>query len=81
MCYLQKCPTIGAPQALERCQHGLNPKLFYDLHPGEAMDEIIYIEKMSLLTLNGGLWDDYTSIYWISEYLQRQIHIWTNNIY
>jgi hypothetical protein len=41
------------------------------------MDEVIYIQKMSLLTLNGGLWGNFTAIYWILEYLQHLIHIWT----
>jgi hypothetical protein len=62
MCYLQECLTIGMLQALESHQHELNSKNLHDLHHGKAMDEIIYIQKMSLPTLNRGLWD-FTTIY------------------
>jgi hypothetical protein len=48
----QKCLTIGTPQTLECCQCELNPKNLHDLHHGEVIDEIIYIQKMSLPTLN-----------------------------
>jgi hypothetical protein len=65
MCYLQEYLTIGTPQALERCQHELNPIFLHDLHHGEAIDEKTYIQKMSLPALNGGLWDDFITIYWI----------------
>jgi hypothetical protein len=81
MCFLQKCLTIGTLQALECHQHELNPKCLYDLHCEEAMDEVIYIYKMSLPALNGGLLGDYTMIYWISKKLQHPIHIWNNNNY
>jgi hypothetical protein len=30
-----------------------------------------YIEKMSQSVTIGGLWRDFTSIFWIAEYLQR----------
>ncbi len=36
---------------------------------------------MSLLALNGGLWGNFTTIYWISKYLQHLIHIWNKNSY
>jgi hypothetical protein len=63
MCFLQECLTIGTPQALECHQHELNPKLLLDLHHGEATNEVIYIQKMSLPTSNGGLWGDFITIY------------------
>jgi hypothetical protein len=34
----------------------LNLEFLHDLHHGEPMDDIIHIQKMSLPTLNGGLW-------------------------
>jgi hypothetical protein len=34
-----------------------------DLHHGEAIYEITYIQKNSLPTLNGGLWGDFTAIF------------------
>jgi hypothetical protein len=55
MCYLQECLTIGMPQALECRQHELNLDFLHDLHHGKTMDEISYVQKMSLPTLNGRL--------------------------
>jgi hypothetical protein len=57
----------------------LNPKILHDLHHGKVMDEVIYIQKMSLLALNGGLWGNFTVKYWISKYLQCFIHIWNKS--
>jgi hypothetical protein len=51
----------------------------HDLHHGQANNEIMYIQKMSLTTSNGGLWDDFTTIYWISQYLQQPIYVWNKN--
>ncbi len=31
---------------------------------------------MSISTLDGGLWGDFTTIYWIFEYLDHSIHVW-----
>ncbi len=31
---------------------------------------------MSISTIDGGLWGDFTIIYWISEYLHCSIHVW-----
>jgi hypothetical protein len=44
---------------------------FYDLHDGQVSNEHQYIEKMSQSVTIGGLWRDFTSIFWIAEYLQR----------
>jgi hypothetical protein len=53
MCYLQECPTIGTPQTFECYQCELKLEFLHDLHHGEARDEITYIQKKSLPTLNG----------------------------
>jgi hypothetical protein len=55
MCYSQECLTIGMSQALECHQCELNLEFLHHLHHGKAMDEITYIQKMSLLALNGRL--------------------------
>jgi len=54
----------------------LNFEFLHDLHHGNANDEKNYIKKMSISTIDGGLWDDFTTIYSISEYLHRSIHVW-----
>ncbi len=79
MCYLQECLTIGMLQTLECHQRELNSKFLHDLHHGKATNEITYIQKMSLLPLNGRLWGDFIAIYWILKYLQLPIHIWNKN--
>ncbi len=63
MCYSQECLTIGMSQALECHQCELNLEFLHHLHHGKAMDEITYIQKMSLLALNGGLWGNFIAIY------------------
>jgi hypothetical protein len=35
----------------------------HDLHHGKANDEKIYIQKIFVSTLDGGLWGDFTTIY------------------
>ncbi len=35
-----------------------------------------YVTKMTLNVSMGGLWGDFTTIFWIVEYLQRPIYIW-----
>ncbi len=35
--------------------------------------------KMSLSALNGGLWGDFTDVYWISHYLKCAIHVWNKS--
>jgi hypothetical protein len=34
---------------------------------------------MSLLALNGGLWGDFSDVYWISHYLKHAIHVWNKS--
>jgi hypothetical protein len=41
----------------------IKSKFLHDLHHGEATNEVIYIQKRSLPTLNGGLWGDFIMIY------------------
>jgi hypothetical protein len=51
----------------------------HDLHHGQANNEIMCIQKMSLAASNGGLWGDFTTRYWISQYLQQPIYGWNKN--
>jgi hypothetical protein len=51
----------------------------HDLHLGNANDEEIYIKKMSISTIDGGLWGDFIAIYWISKNLHCSIHVWNEN--
>jgi hypothetical protein len=57
----------------------LNKNFLHDLHHGQVNNKIMYIQKMSLATSNGGLWGDFTTIYLISQYLQQPIYVWNKN--
>ncbi len=35
-----------------------------------------YVTKMALCVMMGGFWVDFTTIFWIVEYLQKLIYIW-----
>jgi hypothetical protein len=54
----------------------LNRSFLFDLHQGMVMNEHQYVTKMTLNTKMGGLWGDFTTIFWIAKYLQRSIYIW-----
>jgi hypothetical protein len=48
----------------------------HDLHHGIINDEETHIKKMSISAIDGGLCGDFTTIYWIFEYLHCSIHVW-----
>jgi len=54
----------------------LNRSFLFDLHQGMVTNEHQYVTKMTLNASMGGLWGDFTIIFWIAEYLQRTIYIW-----
>jgi hypothetical protein len=35
------------------------------------------MQKMSISTVRGGLWGDFTAIKWIVDYLQKPIYVWS----
>jgi hypothetical protein len=45
-------------------------EFLHDLDNGQVNDETIYIENVSISVIVGGLWGDFTSIFWVSQYLQ-----------
>ncbi len=48
----------------------------FDLHQDVVTNEHQYVTKMALSAHMGGLWGDFTAIFWIIEHLQRSIYIW-----
>jgi hypothetical protein len=38
--------------------------------------EYQYVTKIALNASMGGLWGDFTAIFWIAKYLQRPIYSW-----
>jgi hypothetical protein len=79
MVYLQECIVLGTPKASNCCKLELNVEFFHDLHHEQVMNEQNYIKKMSILITNCGLWGDFTTLFWISKYLQCPIHVWGRN--
>ncbi len=45
----------------------------------QTTNELTYIQKMSMFATSGGLWGDFTTMYWISRYLEYPIHVWNRN--
>jgi hypothetical protein len=43
---------------------------------GKKIMKKIILKTLSISTLDGGLWGDFTTIYWIYEYLDCSIHVW-----
>jgi hypothetical protein len=48
----------------------------FDLYQSMVINEHQYVKKMALCASMGGLWGDFTIIFWIAAYLQRPIYIW-----
>jgi hypothetical protein len=67
---------LGTPKALKCRRSKLNFEFLHDLHHGNANEEETYIKKMSISTIHGGLWGDFTTIFWIFECLHCLIHVW-----
>ncbi len=61
----------------EQCRiRELNPSFFFDLHQGMVTNEHQYVTKMALRVSMGGLWGDFTTIFFIAKCLHRSIYIW-----
>jgi hypothetical protein len=57
----------------------LNPNWLHDLHKG-VFNEYQYMQMMLVNVVHGRLWGDFTTIKWVSDYLQRPFYIWSNEI-
>jgi hypothetical protein len=76
MSHLIESLRLDTFKTLECCRRNLKFEFWHDLHHGKPNDEKNYIFKMSISTIDGGLWGDFITIYWIFEYLHRSIHVW-----
>jgi hypothetical protein len=74
--YLKIYLNIGTHEAIECHRRELAFKFLSNLHGGQMNDEDSYITKMSMSACDGGLWGDFTTIFWLSQYLQHPIYIW-----
>jgi hypothetical protein len=48
----------------------------FDLHQGVIGNEHEYVTTMAQNVSMGGLWGDFTIIFWITKYLQKSIYIY-----
>jgi hypothetical protein len=80
MNYFKHCLLIQTPFAIHCRQLELNSEFLHDLHNGIVSTKEAYLKKMSQNEAQGGLWGDFTVIFWISQYLQRPIYVWCKTI-
>jgi len=74
MAHLNQYLLLNIEKAQQCHIQELNPSLLFDLH--QDTNEHQHVTKMALNASMGGLWGDFTTIFWIIEYLQRPIYIW-----
>jgi hypothetical protein len=48
----------------------------FNVHQGMVKNEHQYVTRMTLSANMGGLWGNFTVMFWIIKYLQRSIYIW-----
>jgi hypothetical protein len=76
MAHLSQCLLWNTKKPKQFYIRKLNPSFLFDLHEGMVTNEHKYVKKITLNVNMGGLWGDFTSIFWIVEHLQRSIYIW-----
>jgi hypothetical protein len=67
MGHLAQCLSLNTPKAQQIRQLELNPDWLHDLYKG-VYNECQYMQKMCVSTVCGGLWEDFTTIKWITDY-------------
>jgi hypothetical protein len=75
MAHLNRCLLLSTRKAQQCHIQKLNPSFLFDLHQGMVTNEHKYVTKMALNASMGGLWGDFTTMFWIVEYLQKPIYI------
>ncbi len=68
--------NLGTISTMECRTRELTFVFLHDSHGGEVNDKKSYLQKMLMLTFDGGLCRDFITIFWKSQYLQCPIHVW-----
>jgi hypothetical protein len=76
MAHLNQCLLLNIEKVQQCHIQELNLSFSFDLHQDMVTNEHQYVINMALNATMGGLWGDFTTIFWIIEYLQRPIYIW-----
>ncbi len=66
---------MKTPLAMCYRQSKLNRKLLHDLHNDQVSTERTYLNKMSQNAIDGGLWGNFITIFWILQCLQKSIYV------
>ncbi len=74
--HLNQCLLLNIKKTQQCHIQKLNPSFLFDLHQGMVTNEHQYVTKMTLNASMGGLWGDFTTIFWITKCLQKPIYIW-----
>jgi hypothetical protein len=74
--HMQHCLSLGTSEALLCRSRELQPAFMHNLHQGQVNSESDYLDKMALPAKDGGLWGDFTILFWISQYFQCPILVW-----
>ncbi len=74
--HLNQCLLLNTKKTQQCHIQKWNPSFLFDLHQSMVTNEHQYVTKMTLSARMGGLWGDFTTIFWITKYLQRPIYIW-----
>jgi len=76
MANVYQCLLLNIEKVQKSHIRELNPSFLFDLHQGMVTNEYRYVKKMTLSVNMGDLWGDFTTIFWITKYLQTLIYIW-----
>jgi hypothetical protein len=76
MNYLRIILLMQTPFAMRCRKLKLYLEFLHDLHNGQISTKETHFNKMLQTAINGGLWGDFATIFWISQYLQRPIYVW-----
>jgi hypothetical protein len=69
MAHLNQCLLLNVDIAQQCHIQELDQISLFDLHQSMVTNEHQYVTKMALSASMGGFWEDFTSIFWIVEYL------------
>jgi hypothetical protein len=76
MAHLNQCLLLNIEKTQQCCIRELNLSFLFDMYKGIITNEHYYVTKMALNVSMGSLWGDFTTIFWIIEYLQTLVYLW-----
>jgi hypothetical protein len=74
MAHLNQCLLLNTGKAQQCRTRELNPSFLFNLYQCMVINEHKYVTKMAFSASMGGLWRDFTTIFWMAEYLKSPIY-------